>query len=141
MKAPIAIGVSLCVAAGVLFLLFAEDNPDASPAAPYLETAVSRVRATMRDNDAKIENVVFHPVPGPGPIGRSYACGYARSSTATNARSERFIYHFGPDTVSFIEQLRDGDHRANAVSLCNLAPLPLESFDLSDDRNSLKTNR
>jgi hypothetical protein len=141
MKAPIAIGVAICAAAGVLLLVFEQDGPDISPAAAYLETAASRVRETMRDNDAKIENAVFHPIPGPGPTGRSYACGYARSSTANNARSERFIYHFGPNTVSFVEQIRDGDQRANAVSLCNSAALPLDKFDLSDDRISLKTNR
>jgi hypothetical protein len=76
MRAPIAIGgLAVCAAAD-------------DPVSPYQETAVNRVRATMRDSNAKIENVVFHPVPGPGLEGRSYVCGYARSSTDNNARSE-----------------------------------------------------
>jgi hypothetical protein len=140
MRAPIAIGGLAICAAAVLFLFLADD-PDDDPASPYQETAVNRVRATMRDSNAKIENVVFHPVPGPGPEGRSYVCGYARSSTDNNARSERFIYYFGLDTVLFIEQLRDPDHMASAASLCNSAPLSLDRFDLSDGKMILKTNR
>jgi len=141
MRAPIAIGAAMCAAVTVLFIVFAEENSDDNPANPYLETARTRVKATMRDSNAKIEDVVFHPVPGPGPAGRSYACGYARPSTGDNARSERFIYYFGPDTVLFIEQLRDRDHGASAISLCNSAPIALDRFDFSDDKMSLKTNR
>ncbi len=115
MRAPIAIGAAMCAAVSVLFIVFAEENSDDNPANPYLETARTRVKATMRDSNAKIEDVVFHPVPGPGPAGRSYACGYARPSTGDNARSERFIYYFGPDTVLFIEQLRDRDHGASPI--------------------------
>jgi hypothetical protein len=129
------------VCAAAVFFLFLAEDPDDNPASGYQETAINRVRATMRDPNAKIENVVFHPVPGPGPEGRSYACGYARPSTDNNVRSERFIYYFGLDTVSFIEQLRDRDHIASAASLCNSAALPLDRFDLSDGKMSLKTNR
>jgi hypothetical protein len=139
MRPPIVIGSAVCVAAGFFFLFVAENHSDDDPAAAYSETAINRVKATIRDPNAKFENVLFHPMAGPGPDGRSYVCGYAKSSTDKNAKAQRFIYYFGLDTVSIIDQLRDSDHGASAALLCNAAPLALDKFDLSEDRVSLKT--
>jgi hypothetical protein len=132
-----AIGIALIVCAVLLFWL--ADSPD--EASPYQETTINRVREAMRDPDAKIENVIVHHLPGEGPHGLSYACGFAIPSRDINAPPKRFIYYFGHDTVSFIEQLRDSDLMANARSLCDAAPLPFDRFDTSDGKMRLKTTR
>jgi hypothetical protein len=132
-----AIAIALIVCAALLYWL--ADSPD--EASPYQETAISRVRETMRDPDAKIENVIVHPLPGEGPHGLSFACGDATPSRDINAPPKRFIYYFGPDSVSFIEQLRDSALIANATSSCNSVPLPFDSFDMSGDKMRLKTYR
>jgi hypothetical protein len=54
-----AIGIALMACAVLLFWL--ADSPDEENR--YQETTINRVRATMRDPDARIENVVFRPLP------------------------------------------------------------------------------
>ena len=39
-----------------------------------------RVKTALHDVDATFENVVFHPLRGPGKEGNSYACGFVRPS-------------------------------------------------------------
>jgi len=138
-RAPPAIGIAIIVCAAVLYWL--TDSPD--EASPYLsqDTVVDRVRETMRDPDAKIENVVVHPLSGEGQHGLSFACGDATPSRDINAPPKRFIYYFGPNSVSFIEQLRDSALIANATSSCNSVPLPFDSFDMSGGKMRLKTSR
>jgi hypothetical protein len=135
MKPIVAIIFLACVA----FLIWWFENSDEVNS--YNETAINRVRETMRDPDAKIENVVFHPVPGPGPGGHSYACGSATSSTAISALSRRFIYYIGANTVSFMEEIRNPDQLANTNALCNSAPTPIDQFDTSNGKMRLKTSR
>jgi len=138
---PIAAILFVGVAASAFLLswVFTETTDDRLVRL-YQELAINRVKMTMRDSNAKTENVVFHPVPGDGPEGRSYVCGSVRPSMDVHARPERFIYYFGRDTVSFFGQLPDRDLVESTTRLCNSVPISFGRFDTSGGKMSLKPN-
>jgi hypothetical protein len=106
----------------------------------YQELATNRIKMTLRDVNAKTENVVFHPMPGEGPEGNSYACGYVRPSTDAYAKPERFIYHFDLDKAMLFRGLDHGQIE-QLSEICNSAPAPLELFTFSNGKLSLRANK
>src|SRR6478609_499441 len=121
----------LTVIAIALLLTGCGESPDEQIVRLSQELAVNRVKMTMRDLDAKTENVLFHPMPGDGPNGRSFVCGYVRPSRDLYAPPQRFIYYFDLDTVSIIGQLRDRELVASTNEICNSPPLHFDEFDTS----------
>jgi hypothetical protein len=106
------------VIAIALLLTGCGESADDALVRTYQELAVVRVKMTMRDVNAMTENVLFHPMPGDGPDGRSYVCGYVKPSRDLYAPPQRFIYYFHLDTVAFISQLGDRELAASTNRLC-----------------------
>jgi hypothetical protein len=108
-------------------------NADENLLRLYQELAANGIKRTLRDDNAKTENVVFHPMPGEGREGHSYACGYVRPSTDAYAKPQRFIYHFDLDKAMIFRSLDRGQIE-RLSEICNSAPAPLELFTFADGK-------
>jgi hypothetical protein len=119
---------------------YSNQSPDGNLVRLYQELAANGIKRTLRDVNAKTENVIFHPMPGEGREGHSYACGYVRPSTDAYAKPQRFIYHFDLDKAMLFRGLDRGQIE-QLSEICNSAPAPLELFTFSDGKLSLRTNK
>jgi hypothetical protein len=95
-----------------------------------------QVKIALHDAGAEFENVVFHPAPGAGREGRSYACGYVRTSYNSRAAPRRFVFRF--DTSEAVIQGSNAQLDFIIRDLCDQAPLPLALLVTGPDSISLK---
>jgi hypothetical protein len=112
-------------------------TPDENLVRLYQELAANGIKRTLRDDNAKTENVIFHPMPGEGREGHSYACGYVRPSTDAYAKPQRFIHYFDLDKALLFRSLDRGQIE-QLSEICNSAPAPLELFTFADGKMSLR---
>jgi hypothetical protein len=116
---------------------YSSRSPDENLVRLYQELAANGIKRTLRDDNAKTENVIFRPMPGDGREGHSYACGYVRPSTDVYAKPQRFIYHFDLDKAMLFRGLDRGQIE-QLSEICNSAPAPLELFTFADGKLTIK---
>jgi hypothetical protein len=112
-------------------------SPDEMIANASAEVAAVSIKMTLHDVNAKTENVIFHPMAGDGPNGRSYVCGYVKPSTDLYGQPERFIYYFEMDKA-FLFKSFDRGQIEQLTAICNSAPFPTELFTFADGKLSLR---
>jgi hypothetical protein len=121
----------------VLVARFKGQSPNENLVRLYQELAANGIKRTLRDDNAKTEDVVFHPMPGEGREGHSYACGYVRPSTDAYAKPQRFIYHFDLDKAMLFRSLDHGQIE-QLSEICNSAPAPLELFTFAGGKLTIR---
>jgi hypothetical protein len=129
------LGGLLVVALGV-FAFLSGGGADSLFASAQTGIAHVQVRIHLKDVNAKIENMVFHPYPGEGRHGLSYVCGYVRPSYEPYGSPRRFVYKASSEDVAIAGIDRRLD--ASIDGLCNRAPLPVGAFNFEETRVSMR---
>ena len=125
----------------VVFSLPRLPTPDDLLITSYEGIAAVHAKMALHDVNAKIENVVFHPMAGEGQHGNSYACGYIKPSTDLYSSPQRFIYYFNLDKFLLFATAAAYDRRlfSQLTEICNAAPFAIGAFTFEGGKVSLLT--
>jgi hypothetical protein len=124
-----------------LLMVFNLPTPDDLLMTSYQGLAAVHAKMALHDVNAKIENIVFHPMAGEGQHGNSYACGYIKPSTDLYSSPQRFIYYFNLDKFLLFATAAAYDRRlfSQLTEICNAAPFPIATFNFEGGKVSLLT--
>jgi hypothetical protein len=116
-------------------------TPDDLLITSYEGLAAVHAKMALHDVNAKIENIVFHPMAGEGQHGNSYACGYIKPSTDLYSSPQRFIYYFNLDKFLLFATAAAYERRlfSQLTEICNATPFPIGAFNFEGGKVSLLT--